>query len=234
MKKIININKEIVFPSMIGEITAISLDHELEFVDDFDINGKLFLSGKYKLTEASRIEEDFSYDIPVEIVLTDFIDKDTSKIDISDFSYDVVDNNKLVCDVEITIEGLEVIEEDNRECDDDPIEEKEFEIPTKPVEEVQTSRIDNTLDNEESSNLVEKDDDSTEENNNTNDSVFFNIDNSCETYGTFIVYMVRQNETINSIIEKYNTTIEEIEKYNDIKDISIGTKLIIPLLNDKD
>ena len=47
------------------------------------------------------------------------------------------------------------------------------------------------------------------------------------------MYVVRQNETINSIIEKYHTSIEEIEKYNDIKDLSIGTKLIIPVPNEK-
>ena len=44
--------------------------------------------------------------------------------------------------------------------------------------------------------------------------------------------MVRQNETINSIIEKYNTTLEELEKYNDLKNIDLGTKLIIPLINE--
>ena len=234
MKKIINIKKEKEFPSMIGEVTAISLEHELKFVDDMDISGKLILSGKYKLTEASRIEEDFSYDIPVEIVLTELIDKDTSIIEISDFSYDVVDNNKLICNIEITVEGVEIMFNDDRECDEDPIEEKELEIPTKPVEEVSISRPINDL-NENIPNEIEiNTDDNIEKNDNTTDSLFFNINDSNETYGTFIVYMVRQNETINSIIEKYNTTIEEIEKYNDIKEINIGTKLIIPLLNDKD
>ena len=219
---------------MIGEVTAISLEHELKFVDDMDISGKLILSGKYKLTEASRIEEDFSYDIPVEIVLTELIDKDTSIIEISDFSYDVVYNNKLICNIEITVEGVEIMFNDDRECDEDPIEEKELEIPTKPVEEVSISRPINDL-NENIPNEIEiNTDDNIEKNDNTTDSLFFNINDSNETYGTFIVYMVRQNETINSIIEKYNTTIEEIEKYNDIKEINIGTKLIIPLLNDKD
>ena len=59
------------------------------------------------------------------------------------------------------------------------------------------------------------------------------IDNGKETFGTFIVYIVRQNESINSIISKYNTSLEEIEKYNDIKDLSIGSKLIIPLLKNE-
>ena len=58
----------------------------------------------------------------------------------------------------------------------------------------------------------------------------FNIDDNSETFGTFIVYMVRQNETINTIISKYNTSLEEIEKYNDLKELSVGSKLIIPLL----
>lgn len=60
----------------------------------------------------------------------------------------------------------------------------------------------------------------------------FNINEDSETYGTLLVYIVRENETINSIITKYNTTIEELEKYNDLKDLSIGTKLIIPLVNE--
>ena len=38
------------------------------------------------------------------------------------------------------------------------------------------------------------------------------------------------NETINTIISKYNTSLEEIEKYNDLKELSVGSKLIIPLL----
>ena len=60
----------------------------------------------------------------------------------------------------------------------------------------------------------------------------FSINEDSETYGTLLVYIVRENETINSIITKYNTTIEELEKYNDLKDLSIGTKLIIPLVNE--
>ena len=32
----------------------------------------------------------------------------------------------------------------------------------------------------------------------------------------------------------YHNTIEELEKYNDLKEINIGTKLIIPILKEKD
>ena len=66
----------------------------------------------------------------------------------------------------------------------------------------------------------------------SSNSLFINLKEEKETYGTFLVYIVRQNESINSIIEKYNTNIEEIEKYNNISELNIGTKLIIPILND--
>ena len=63
--------------------------------------------------------------------------------------------------------------------------------------------------------------------------MFSNLDDENDSYGTFVVYIVRQNENINSIIEKYNTNLDELEKYNDLKEINIGTKLIIPISNEQ-
>ena len=68
---------------MIGEITAISLDHTLKLVDESNITGEFKVSGNYKLTEASRLEEKFDYTIPVEIALTEKLDLSTAKISIS-------------------------------------------------------------------------------------------------------------------------------------------------------
>ena len=64
MKKIVNFDKELEFPSMIGEITSISLEQNLEFKDESNIAGSLTVKGTYKRTEASRLEEDFSFDLP--------------------------------------------------------------------------------------------------------------------------------------------------------------------------
>ena len=108
---------------------------------------------------------------------------------------------------------------EDRECDGDKNKEKE--IPKKEVEEI----IEERHDEEEIEEIL---DEKKEEIN------IMNFDDDNETYGTFVVYIVRQNETVNSILEKYNTTIEELEKYNDLKNINIGTKLIIPILKDKD
>ena len=219
MKKKVTFDKQIEFPTMIGEITAISLEEDLSFVDNSNLEGNLLLTGKYRLTEASRLDEDFDFKIPTEIALTEKLDLDTVKVDITDFSYELDSNNSIICHIELTIEGVEVEEDDEivvekleeRECDGDI--EKEIEIPEKEEveEEVEEEQI---------------------EEDNKRDSLFIGLKEDKETYGTFLVYIIRQNESLNSIIEKYNTSLEEIEKYNDIKDLSIGTKLIIPLLND--
>ena len=215
MQKKVEIKKKIDFSSMIGEISAISLENNLEFVNDNSIEGNFILLGKYKETAASRIEEDFRFEIPVEISLTNRVDPDTGKIEISDFYYDIVDGNSLLCNIEIVIDALEILDED-RECDGDPIEEKEIEIPhIENKEEI-------TMADEERKEQIEE------------KNSFFQINAEEESYGTLVVYMVQENETINSIIEKYHTSIEEIEKYNDIKSITTGSKIIIPVSNEQD
>ena len=85
MKKIISFDKKIEFPSMIGEVTSISLDKNLKFKDESNIIGNLIVKGTYKRTEASRLEEDFYYELPTEIILTEKLDIDTTSIEIEDF-----------------------------------------------------------------------------------------------------------------------------------------------------
>lgn len=206
MKKKINLEHRIDFPTMVGEITAISLEKDLSFTDESTIDGNLILSGKYKLTEASRLEEDFNYKIPISIVLTEKLDITTATIEISNFTYEMKDDAIMNCNIELLIDGLEVL--DDRECDGDNME---VEIPVKE---------------EDNKKEVEVMDDNTT---NTTDDNIFNINDSADTYGTLLVYIIRDNENLNSIITKYNTSIEELEKYNDLSNIGNGTKLIIPL-----
>ena len=229
MKKIVTLEKQIVFPSMIGEISAISLEKNINFIDCENLEGELFLNGKYKLTEASRLEEDFSYKIPVEIALTNKIVNDSGTIEVTDFYYEIVNDNTMVCHIELTIEGEEVapLVDEDRECDG---EEKEVEIPVLTKEE-ETNKIE-VIEEDDISVAGEEEKEEEEEVEDTNNSLYINLTEESESYGTFVVYIVRGNESINSIIEKYNTTIEELEKYNDIKEINIGTKLIIPLKNE--
>ena len=221
MKKTVALDKSLEFPTMIGEISSISLEENIKFINEDNIEGELFLNGKYKLTEASRLEEDFSYKIPVEIALSEKLDINKSNVLVTDFFYEIEEDN-MICHIELTIEGEPLIEE--RECDG---EEKEIEIPVLEKEEDKEEIAEEIIEEEEK---VEEERD--EEETSIKDSIFTNLNEDNETYGTFIVYIVRQNESINTIVEKYHTTIEEIEKYNDINNIDIGTKLIIPITNE--
>lgn len=215
MKKKVTLKKEIEFPTMIGEISAISLEKDIHFVNENTMEGKLLLNGKYKLTEASRLEEDFYYEIPIEMALIEKVDINTCSVDITDFTFEIEDSI-LICHIELLIDALELIEEDQplnskemdtevRECDGDPIEEKEDEIQEEVIED-----ISNDGENVLLSPLQEDED----------------------TYGTFVVYVLQQNETIHTVLEKYSTSLEEIEKYNDLQSLTVGTKIIIPLLHE--
>ena len=42
------------------------------------------------------------------------------------------------------------------------------------------------------------------------------------------MYIIRNGDNVDEIISKYKTTREILEEYNDMSNIKIGTKLIIP------
>ena len=67
-------------------------------------------------------------------------------------------------------------------------------------------------------------------NNNFNlfDSDIFNTD----TYVTYYVYLVKEEDNIDKIMEKFSVTKDELENYNDLSNIKAGTKLIIPSKNE--
>lgn len=235
MKKIISFEKKIEFPSMIGEVTSISLEHDLEFIDETNIEGMLTVNGTYKLTEASMIEEPFSYELPTEIILTERLDTDSSKIEIDDFYYEIENDYNLICYIDIRVEGVEVVDIEEQtitnEIETNPIELQELDLKIENID-IQSTANDIRECDGELQNIKE------EENNEeimidtketTVTSIFENINESEETYSTYSVYILREEETIQSLISKYKTTKEELEKYNDLTNLTIGTKIIIPL-----
>lgn len=244
MKKTISFEKKIEFPSMIGEITSISLDHTLKFIDTYNIEGEFLVNGTYKLTEASRIEESFDYKLPTEIIISEKLDQDSIKITIDDFYYEIENDYTLICYIDIKIEGLEIIEleeekeaveeikhveskiEENKTEDNtiDSLEEHFIKIETIEQEEELTRECDGDEIKEEMEKEYQM-----ETKEPAVSSLFENINEGEETYSTYSVYILREEETISSLIEKYKTTKEELESYNDLNNLSIGTKIIIPL-----
>lgn len=210
MRKTISLQKELTFPTMIGEISSIALDNKLKFINSTKIEGDLIVSGTYKMTEASRITEDFNYSIPTEIELTESLELETAAIDIDDFTYEVVDEDVLLCKIELLVEGVEEI--DSLE---EPAKEMIEEVPT--LEEVERA-----CDGDAPEEELDKEEKEPIELN----SLFSNLDD--DSFKPYTVYIVRENDTIESIIEKYSVTKEELLKYNDLDNISLNSKLIIP------
>lgn len=251
MKKIITFDKELEFKTMIGEITSISLEQDLKFIDQSNIEGNFYVTGTYKLTEASQIEEKFSFELPVEISLPETIDLKTSKIQIDDFNYEVQNDDTMVCHINVLIQGVEDIiqtevidcettENVERECDgdikteinknDDDIKDVE---PITEEQDIKDTIKDDEKMTEEKSIVVQKETkETTIEQSTTNVGLFSNLKDDDETFSTYSVYIIRGNETLEEIIEKYKVKKEDLENYNDLSNIQKGTKLIIPTSNE--
>ena len=274
MRQIITLEKEIAFKTMIGDITSISLEHDLDFISDSEIEGNLIVSGTYKLTEASTIEEEFSYKVPVEIMLTTALEEETRKVDINNFTYAIVNEEALSITVELLIEGLEKIEveevalekeevreeeqeevkEESRQevlVEEEKSEDNKISEEEKRDDEVLQSMDDNdeveVLKTDEDDNFnfkeekiqnnievvdnVEKTKEVVNDNNNNKevmDSIFSIFANTEETYATYSVYILRENDNLEEVINRYKTSREVLAEYNDLDNLRVGSKIIIP------
>ena len=274
MKKIISFEKELDFPSMIGEITSISLDQQIEFNNSSSATGKFIISGTYKMTEASTLVENFNYEIPVEIELTERLDLSSVKISINDFNYEIINDDVLKCNIDLLLEGVEEIVLDDeipletltekikdtkdfldkdltRECDGDlkNDSDKVIEEKNEIIEEAVTVKnndkniteeiLENEIsmpeaENDENLNIIEKKESDDMEDNKTNNisSLFQVFENSEETFTTYSVYIIRKEDSIEKILDTYNVTKEELSEYNDLNNLEIGSKIIIPNCNE--
>ena len=250
MQKVISFDKTLDFKTMVGEVTSISLDPKLAFSDDSTISGELVISGKYKLTAASRLEDDFIFHLPVEIVLTESLDEETRNVAIDDFRYEVQEDDSLSCHIDLLVEGVEKIEvddeeevTDNRQSEDllvDSIvpervsyeegvfQERETSHEDKVSRKEKESVIDSVVEVTEEKQSVSSVEDDIGSSNQDVGSLFSSFKDSDETFATYSVYIVRQNDTIESIMEKYQVSREDLDNYNDLSNLSIGMKIIIP------
>lgn len=274
MKKLVPFTKEIEFKTMISKVTSISLEHTLRVEKDNLISGYFILEGTYKMTQASQIDEEFSYKIPVDIELDEKYDTSNITLDIDDFTYEVIDEEKMRLNITLCIDNIEekevvlpvedVIEDfdaleledknsGNRESKNDGVLDDLFLDTSKKVplefdskkeieEESEQNNTDNsTINNEniETSNELIYEDNAS--NNNTNNdtnkpqmvnnnvsSIFSSFKDNIETYKTYSVYIMKEEDTIDVVLQKYGVTREELEEYNDMSDIKTGSKIIVP------
>lgn len=290
MHEIVSFTKDIEFKTMINKITSISLEHTLMLSGSDSIKGDFIVSGTYKMTAASQLENDFSYKIPVDIVMDDKYDLTNLVIDIDDFTYEVVDEEILRVNIDLLLDKLELkkeeeVKEDEKENEEDnlvTLDDLFMESDTK--EKLELDDLDSHSEKEitDKADAIIKDEKASEENRDSEDkmtlddvesvenekevqsiavnsvdtentkkektilvknesddmktdgaSLFSSFDSSTETYSTYSIYIVRENDSIENIMTKYNTTREQLEEYNDLSDMKIGSKIIIPSSKDE-
>ena len=228
MKRIIPFVNDIEFSTSIKEITSIALEHNLKMENDDSVVGELIVSGNYLKNDVSMNEDSFEKTLNFDITLDDKYDSKKVKIDIDDFYYEIVDDKYLKVHIDVVVNNLFYKEE--------KIEVRQENDSIK--EEVKDNLYENYLRSDKMNEKIESKKEIIEEKKEDtkikaideskiiNDNLIFS--NDSEIYVCYKVHIIRDNQTINDIIDMYNTTKEELEKYNDIENIKIGTKIVIP------
>lgn len=251
MKQIIPFKKDLPFKTKVSDITSISLERKIEILDGGIVTGTFYITGDYKMNEGSINREEFSFDLPFDITLDPRYDVNSVKADIEDFYYDVINEDTLKVNIDLYIEAeylpdtsldnnilTEEDKSDNEMNDVQKEDEHAEEDRNIMMESKSDSKNDENIeiekDKEVTSEKIKNDDatmnDSDIERNDVDDfanDLFSNLDNT-ETYTTYYVYIVKEEDTIDKIISLYGVTKEDIENYNDITSIKPGDKVIIP------
>lgn len=205
MKKIVPFKKDIEFENNIYQITSISLEHTLSLKEENIISGNFIVSGNYKMTENSINIDVFEYDLPFEINIDKKYDTSEVSVDINDFYYEIVNNKVLAVNIEVSIDGLNE-RKIKKETSLEERKEQEDELPI-------SSEVTETEEVIDSSEVVS--------------SIFDDLDDN-ENYVTYKIHIVTENDTIETILQKYETSSSKLELYNNLSDLKVGDKVIIP------
>ena len=197
MKNIIPYEHDIKFDTKISEITSISLEHEDKITPD-GIMGDFIISGDYKTHNISVNKEEFKYRLPFSVELPDRVINDSIKYDITDFTYDIKDDDTLTVKIELSLSYDEIEEIDNKEDIIDVIEDT--------IERDEENEIEVT----------------------NHDNIINNINNNVDTYINYHVYNIKLNDNLDDIAKTYNSSKEIIMEYNNIEELKEGMKIIIP------
>ncbi len=255
MIKIVPFVKDIKFNTKLSEITSISLEHDLK-LEDLSVAGEFIIKGNYKINDISINKEEFNFKVPVYITLDEKYDSSKVAIDIDNFFYEIINDEVLRVHIDVSLDNLEIIkekvkpiiEEVNKKKEEiimpDDLKIKDDEklvenLRSDDKKEVKKEVVEETVKEEEKEEKEVKKEESVKEEK-TKKSQKEEIENAIksnflseeEMFVTYKVHIIRENETVEDIIKKYETTKEELELYNDLSNVVLGTKLLIPCKNE--
>jgi len=248
MKENKHIEKELLFKNNIKDITSISLDSDFK-IEKQELIGNFLISGDYKVHEVSLNRENFNFKIPFRESIEDDIDLNTVNVEITNFLYDYKKDELLVnIDYQITGERKDVLIFDDEESLDDFLNSREVEVVDTRLEEIKEEivadkeeikeienkeeRIIEKVDNSEIEVITECEKinlDNEDRDMVSSDEIINSVNKIEDGFVTYKVYKIKENETLESIVIKNKTTIDEIKEYNDLNNLNVNDKIIIPV-----
>ena len=243
MKENKHIEKELLFKNNIKDIVSISLDILYNVVDNY-VEGNYIIDGEYKIHELSINKEQFNFKIPFKYELDTNVNKDTVKLEIDDFTYDYK-KDELIVNIDSTLYGdkNDVLEFDSKELLDNYLCDNEVEIIDDRIEDIKNdinkesdfNNEDNlirTEEEEKKNDILDIDKEIKEEmvddrNDLKMDEIVNNINNT-DSFVTYKVVKMKEDETLESVVLKYHTSLDELKEYNDLNNLSTNDRIIIP------
>ena len=232
-----NLNKDIELQCEIEDLLLISIDDQIETIDDKDgvkVGGKILISGNAKTNEGSK---EFSDSIDLDLFLTyDEIEQRSSlNVGVNDFNYKI-DNNKLNINIVLKVEGLKEIEttflsqEDCELLDEEEIKEE--------LEEIYEE--DRTIIGEEiivEDNLTYKDEKieesciSIKENNDSKLSLLKSVfsNKRIKEEVSWKLHCVKGETSYEEIAAKYNVSLNKLVSINKNEELEDGKLIFLPL-----
>ena len=152
--------------------------------------------------------------------MTEKIIPDTLNFEITDFSYDILNDNILKVNIEFTFDAQK---DESRE---DIVEdvEKLLDTDTQEIDKIvneenndNAKEDDETID-DDSLQRIDKDDEKT---------IIDSINQNDNEYTTYHIHIIKESETIESICALYNSNANLLAEYNDLNEFKVGEKLIV-------
>lgn len=229
------VERDFLFKDSIFEITSISVEHD-EDINGSNLEGDFIISGDYRLHEISINKEDFSFKLPFTHEIRSNVNLDTVNLEITDFTYELNNNDELHVHIEYIVSGEQSLIEFADEKDlDEFLNKTDAEVVDLTEDEPRFKEIskEGTLDipvedskkeeKEEPKEEIKEDKPSEISTNNIIGSI-----NADETYVKYHVHTVMQNDTLEGILDKYKITLTDLKKYNTFETLEVNMKLVIP------
>lgn len=241
MKQIIPFVKDISLAPKIYEVTSIALEHNLKMENSDSVVGSFTVSGKYRINNISINEEVFEENIPFDITLDSKYDASKVTIDIDDFYYEIINDEFLRVHIDVLVDNLVYEKKEVEKPKEIKKEERQSIMPNKEERNddlmndnvITSNKNEDALIREENAKKEVKKEVTEEREGDITSKIETGLFDKEEKYITYKVHIVRDTETIDEITTKYNVSKEELEKYNDLNNIVLGTKIIIPISNEQ-